>query len=199
MPSEKIERTIRGRQGDELFEQVKAKLEVYASKYSLQKKVDANRRHISVKRTGMSADVQVNGDKVTCLLSYSPLLPAPIRQQVTKGVTWALEEMMPPEERRMKMAIEKIERTLHGKQGDELFKAIEKTLNPYVKKYSLKEQVDPEHKHISVKRTGMSGELQLEGDKVTCELDYSPLIPAPVRHQITKGVQSALDRIAGTA
>jgi hypothetical protein len=45
----------------------------------------------------------------------------------------------------------------------------------------------------------MSGELQLEGDKVTCELDYSPLIPAPIRHQITKGVASALDHIAGTA
>jgi hypothetical protein len=149
MPSEKVERTIRGRQGDELFEQVKAKLEPYARKYSLQKKVDAGRRHLTVKRTGMIAEVQVEGDKVICLLSYSPLLPGPIRQQIAKAVTWSLEEMMPPEERRMKMAIEKIERTLRGKQGDDLFKAIEKTLDPYVKKYSLKEQVDAAHTSTS--------------------------------------------------
>lgn len=93
MPSEKIERTIRGRQGDELFEQVKAKLEVYASKYSLQKKVDANRRHISVKRTGMSGELQLEGDKVTCELDYSPLIPAPVRHQITKGVQSALDRI----------------------------------------------------------------------------------------------------------
>jgi len=199
MPSQKIERTIRGRRGGELFEQVETALDFYVKKYSLQKKVDAEHRHLSVKKTGVSGEVQVEGDKVICRLDYSPLMPGPIRDQITRAVVWALEEMMPPEDRRMKMATEKIERTLRGKQGDDLFKTIEKTLDPYVKKYSLKDQVDTEHRHISVKRTGMSGEIQVQGDKISCELDYSPLIPAPVRQQITKGVASALDHIAGTA
>jgi hypothetical protein len=93
------------------------------------------------------------------------------------------------------MASEKIERKIPGRQGDELFKDVQQTLDPYVKKYSLSEQVDAEHKHISVKKTGLTGELQVEGDTVKCELDYSALMPSPLRHQITKGVTSVLDQI----
>jgi len=199
MPSEKIERTIRGGQADDLFKQVEATLDLFTDRYSLQKKVDAEHGHISLKKRGLGAEVQIQGDKIICQLSYSPLMPGPIRQRITTAVGRALEQMAPPGDRRTTMATEKIERTLPGRQADDLFKAVAKTIDPYVKKYSLKEQVDAAHRHISVKRTGMSGELQVEGDKVSCQLNYSPLIPGPIRNQITKGVASALDHIGGTA
>lgn len=92
------------------------------------------------------------------------------------------------------MATEKIERKIPGR-GDELFRDVQQTLGPYVKKYSLSEQVDAERKHIRVKKTGLNGELQVEGDTVKCELEYSPLMPRPIRSQITKGVVSVLDQI----
>lgn len=94
------------------------------------------------------------------------------------------------------MATQNIEKTFPNREGDELFSEVKNALDPYVKKYSLAERVDQDNKRIQVKKTGFEGNLQVEGDKVSLSLDYSPLMPGPVKQKITQGVVSALDEIA---
>lgn len=94
------------------------------------------------------------------------------------------------------MAPQRVERTVPNREGDDLFRDVEQTLDPYVKKYSLSREVDSANRHIMVKKTGFKGDLQVEGNKVSLSLDYSRLMPGPMRRKITDAVVSALDKMA---
>ncbi len=94
------------------------------------------------------------------------------------------------------MPVENIERSIPHRDGRDLFQEVEHVLEPYVERFSLAKDVDRQGQRIRVHRLGFEGKLQVVGDTIRLSLDYSRLIPGPLRQRITDGVVSSLDRLA---
>ena len=94
------------------------------------------------------------------------------------------------------MAVDTIVRRFPERDGAERLVELRREMRPYVERFSLDEEVDREHQRIMVKRRGFSGMLQLDGEMVRVTLDYSFLVPGPIRRRITEGVTRAMERLA---
>ncbi len=94
------------------------------------------------------------------------------------------------------MPVETIEQSFPARAGADRMGQLRRALGPYVDRFSLKEEVDEAAQRIRVKRTGFSGQLELKPEQVLVTLDYSMLIPGPVRRRITEGVAEALRDLA---
>jgi len=90
------------------------------------------------------------------------------------------------------MAVEQIERSFPQLNAEALFGEVQKVLRPYIERFSLAQEEDPQSQRIRVWRTGFEGKLQVEGSLVRLALDYSWLIPGALRDRITRGVVDAL-------
>ena len=93
------------------------------------------------------------------------------------------------------MASYRAERTFSGKTAQEIFERTRKTIDELAQRYSLNHQPDASALRGKVGRMGTEGRYRVEGERLTLDLDYSFLIPGPMRRRIEDEVNQRLDAL----
>jgi hypothetical protein len=95
------------------------------------------------------------------------------------------------------MASWKTERSFPGKSAQEIYQATKKLIDDLSGKYGLKHAGDDAKLGGTVKRTGVDGNYQAAGDKMTINLDFGFLIPGALREKVQTEVDRQLGKLFG--
>ncbi len=92
------------------------------------------------------------------------------------------------------MATDRLSRHYDGRSDEEIYERLLVELGPVADKYALKVGRSDATNTVSVKRTGLRGQLAVADGTVEAALELSFLL-RPIRRPILSGVEEVLDRL----
>ena len=93
------------------------------------------------------------------------------------------------------MASWQTERSYPGKTEKEIYEKTKKVIDGLAAKYSFKHEGNDLKLSGTVKRTGVDGSYRASGDKITIALDFSFLIPGPLRERVQGEVNKQMEQL----
>ena len=93
------------------------------------------------------------------------------------------------------MAKEKFEHSYPGKQPQAIYEATRKTLDEIATRHGLRHETDTVRFSGTIARMGANGRYQVNGEKLSLELEFGMLVPGPIRKRVADEINAKLDRL----
>jgi hypothetical protein len=90
------------------------------------------------------------------------------------------------------LAAQRVEREFPGKTSQEIFDRAARSIDEIAGRYSLKHRPEPAALSGQVSRAGVEGRYRVLGERLTLDLDFSFLIPGPIRQRVREEVEARL-------